>query len=79
MKNLPKLRKALYALGGAVAGITAVYGIVDGKEAAAWLLVYSGILGVAFYNVEDTEGPLHKFPGDRNYEGAPLHDEDLGR
>lgn len=58
MKNLPKLRKALYALGGSVAGVAAVYGVVDGTEAAAWLLVFSGLLGVAFYNVDDgdTEG-----------------------
>jgi hypothetical protein len=55
MKNLPNLRKALYALGGSVAGVVAIYGYVDGTEAAAWLLVYSGILGVAFYNVDSSD------------------------
>lgn len=54
-KKLAKLRKSLYALGGAVAGVAAVYGIVDGTKAAAWLLVYSALLGVAFYNVDDSD------------------------
>lgn len=58
MKNLPKLRKALYALGASGAGLAAVYGVVDGTEAAAWLLVFSGLLGVAFYNVDDSDNQV---------------------
>lgn len=79
MKNLPKLRKALYAFGVALAGILMVYGIINEREAAAWLLVFAALLGVAFYNVDDPDSDTKEEGRYRDYGNAPLHDDELGR
>jgi hypothetical protein len=56
MKKLtPRLRKRLYEAGLAAIGIAAVYGLVDGEQAAAWALLLAPVLGVARANVPDTD------------------------
>lgn len=52
MKNKAKLRKAVYGVGGATAGVLLVYGFVTEEEAAAWLVLFGSICGLAFYNTD---------------------------
>lgn len=53
MKNPSRNTRArLYELGLALIGVAAVYGLVDGKEAAAWGLVLAPLLGLARANVD---------------------------
>lgn len=53
MKNItPAQRKRLYELGLALIAVAAVYGLIDGEQAAAWALVIAPLLGLARANVE---------------------------
>jgi hypothetical protein len=54
MKHLTSdRRKRLYELGLTLIGVAAVYGLVDGDQAAAWALVLAPLLGLARANVDD--------------------------
>lgn len=53
MKNpTPKTRRRLYDIGLGLIGVAAVYGLVNGEEAAAWSLVLAPLLGLARGNVD---------------------------
>lgn len=53
MKKLTnKRRQQLYDLGLALIAVVAVYGFIDGEEAAAWALVLAPLLGLARNNVD---------------------------
>ena len=52
MKYLtPKIRRRIYEAAIAGVGVAVVYGLVDGEQAAAWLLFVGAALGVARVNV----------------------------
>lgn len=54
MKNLTsKTRTRLYDLGLSLIGVAAIYGLLNGEQAAAWALVLAPLLGLARANVED--------------------------
>lgn len=54
MKNpTNRTRRRLYDLGLALIGVAAVYGLVDGQQAAAWAIVLAPLLGLARVNVDD--------------------------
>lgn len=50
--NNAKLRKAVYGVGVAGAGLGLVYGYVNEIQAAAWLALYGAICTLAFFNVD---------------------------
>lgn len=50
-----KSRRAQYDVAAAAVGLFAVYGLVDGKEGTAWLLLISALLGRARTKVPDGE------------------------
>lgn len=53
MKRLtPAQRKRAYEVGLGLIGVAAVYGLVDGEQAAAWALVLAPLLGLARANVD---------------------------
>lgn len=79
MKNLPKLRKAIYGVAVAGAALAVGYGLLTETEALLWLGLFGATNALAFVNVDDTTEPLRKSHGERDYEGAPLHDDELGR
>lgn len=49
----PARRRRLYEVAIALIGAAAVYGILDGEQAAAWALVLAPLFGMARANVED--------------------------
>lgn len=48
-----KARRWIYNIGNAALGVTVVYGVVNGEEAAAWGLVLNALLGMAAANTPD--------------------------
>lgn len=50
-KLTPALRKRLYEVAIAAVALAVVYGLLDGNQAAAWLLLIAAVLGVARANV----------------------------
>lgn len=48
-----KTRKRLYKVTAAALGVAAVYGVLNGEEIAAFLLLASAVLGVADKNVTE--------------------------
>lgn len=85
LSNPAKLRAALYGLTSAVLGVLVLKKLITEGEFVAYMAVASALLGVAFYNVADpapdtdSTEPLRESHGERDYEGAPLHDDELGR
>lgn len=83
LSNPAKLRAALYGLTSAVLGVMVLKKLITEGEFVAYMAVASALLGVAFYNTADpapdSTEPLRKSHGERDYEGAPLHDDELGR
>jgi hypothetical protein len=53
--NNAKLRKSIYGVGVAGAGVLLVYGFLNEQEAAAWLLLFGAICGLAFYNTDTSD------------------------
>ncbi|MGD7734122.1 hypothetical protein ACQCX5_14360 [Propionibacteriaceae bacterium G57] len=47
----PAVRRWAYRVTGAGLGVAAVYGVLNGNEGAAWLLLASALFGVADANV----------------------------
>lgn len=60
MKNLPKLRKAIYGVATAGAALGVGYGLISETEALLWLGLFGAVSGLAFYNVDvsDTDDGL---------------------
>lgn len=48
-----KRRRYIYRITSAAVAAAAVYGVVNGEEAAAWLLLINAVLGLADANVAD--------------------------
>lgn len=48
----PAQRKRLYELAAAAVAVAVVYGLIQGEQAQAWLLLVAAILGVARRNVD---------------------------
>lgn len=51
MKLTPARRKAIYDTVNALVAVAVVYGVLNGNEAAAWMLVVNAALGLARRNV----------------------------
>lgn len=49
----PARRRWAYRVSAAALGVTAVYGVIDGEESAALLLLFAALFGVADRNVQD--------------------------
>lgn len=54
MKNLPKLRKALYATAVSISAVLVALGYIDTAQEAVYLGLVNSLLGLAFYNVDDS-------------------------
>lgn len=52
MNKSQKLRATLYVIGSAALKVAGIYGLVGNEESQAWLLLISGVLDLAFYNVD---------------------------
>lgn len=50
-----KSRRAQYDVAAAAVGLFVVYGLIDGNESTAWLLLVSAVLGRARTKVPDGE------------------------
>lgn len=50
MKLTPRVRARIYTVAAAAVAVAGVYGLVDGEQAAAWLLLVSAVLGMARVN-----------------------------
>lgn len=57
MKNLPRLRQAIYGVAVAAAAIAVGYGVITEQESLLWLSLFGAVSGLAFYNVDDTSDP----------------------
>lgn len=58
--NTRTARRYIYRVASAALVVAAVYGFVNGEEAAAWLLVFAAVTGMADLNVPsslDSSGP----------------------
>lgn len=51
-KAWARLRLATYGVVDAGVGVGVVYGVLDGRESAAWLLLANAALTLAFFNVD---------------------------
>lgn len=48
----PRVRRYVYRIATAGLAVAGVYGLVDGEQAAAWLLVVAAVTGMADANVD---------------------------
>lgn len=48
-----KVRRYVYRVASAGLAVAGVYGLVDGKQAAAWLLAIAAVTGMADANARD--------------------------
>lgn len=55
IKLTPAIRRRVYEVALAGVAVAVVYGLLDGNQAAAWLVLIAAVLGLARVNVNDAD------------------------
>lgn len=58
----PAVRRWAYGITTAALGVAAVYGLVDGNQAAAWLILAGAVTGMATVNTPTPPAPRRAAP-----------------